>query len=69
MLVENPVLAAKVRVTLDQAYGDALALVRRRRTAIEALADALVERRALNGGEAAAIVARHPGAESGDPAP
>ena len=69
MLVEDPALAARVRATLDRAYGDALALVRRRRAAIEALADALVERRALDGGEAAAIAARHPGAESEDPAP
>jgi len=62
MLADDPLLSAQVRAALDAAYADALALVQRRRAAVEALAAALLEHRALGGDEAAEIVARHAGA-------
>ena len=39
---------------------------RRRRTAICAIADALMERRAMDGDEVAAILAQHPTADVGE---
>jgi cell division protease FtsH len=50
MLMDDA-LAARVRAILDAAYADALALVRRRRAALEGLAAALLERRALDGAD------------------
>lgn len=69
MLTDDPVLAARVRSVLDEAYADALALMRRRRAAVEALARVLVERQALDGSEAAAIVANHPADNAAGVAP
>lgn len=60
MLASNPVVATRVHALLDGAYADARDLVHARRAAVEALARVLIERRALDGGEAAAIVAGHP---------
>jgi ATP-dependent Zn protease len=61
MLTDNPRLAAQVQAALDVAYQDALVRVRRRRRAVEALASALVVRRALDGAEVTEILASHPG--------
>jgi hypothetical protein len=66
MLVDDSALAARVRAALDAAYCDALALVRRRRAALEAVAAALLERWAMDGDEVAAVVARHPGVAGGE---
>jgi ATP-dependent Zn protease len=60
MLTDNPRLAAQVQAALDVAYQDALARLRRRRLAVEALASALVSRRALDGAEVTEIVSSHP---------
>lgn len=60
MLVDDPLIRLRVRARLDDAYADALALVRRRRAAVEAVARALLERRALDGREVATIVDSHP---------
>jgi ATP-dependent Zn protease len=59
-LVTDLTLAARVRSVLSDAYGDACALIQRRRQAVEALAEALLAERALSGDAAAAIVGRHP---------
>jgi hypothetical protein len=59
MLREMPDLAARVRDTVTEAYSAATQLIRRRASAVEALAAALLERRALAGSEAEAIVAQH----------
>jgi cell division protease FtsH len=59
MLRQDPDLAARVRQVLDVAYAEALDLIRRHAVAVEALAAALLDRRALDGAEAAAIVAQH----------
>lgn len=69
MLMNHPILASRVRSVLDDAYADALALMRRRRAAVEALARVLVERQALDGSEAAAIVADHPADDAAGVAP
>jgi ATP-dependent Zn protease len=61
VLADDATLVARVRTALDKAYADALGLVRRRRAALDGLAGALLERRALDGAEAAAIVASLPG--------
>lgn len=63
MLAADPALAVRVRTSLGDAYADALTLIRRRRAVLEELAKALVERRALNGETAAAIVASGPDQE------
>jgi cell division protease FtsH len=60
MLRSNPVLEARVRVVVDQSYAQALVLMRRRITAVQALADALIDKLALDGQEAAAIATQHP---------
>lgn len=60
MLAKDPSLAARIRSALADAYDAALILVRRRSDAVEAVADALLERSAINGDELAEIVARHP---------
>ena len=59
MLAADPALAAGVRAALDEAYERAVGLVRRRRGSVEAVATALMERRALDGEEVATIVARN----------
>ena len=59
-MAADPVLAARVRAVLDEAYDAALALVRTGRDAVTALATALVARRALDGAEVARIVADRP---------
>ena len=64
MLASDPTLAAQVRSALDLAYSDALTLARRRRTAIEVIADALQERNILDGDAAEALAEGHP-AETG----
>ena len=61
LLAADPVLAAAVRAALDDAYQEALNLIRQRRAAVAAVATALMERRALEGREVAVIVSRHPG--------
>ena len=61
ILAADPTLSTGVRIALDEAYGEALGLIRRRRVAVEAVADALMAKRALDGDEVAAIVAQHPG--------
>ena len=55
----NPVLAASVRAGLDAAYAEALAFGFTSRRALKAVATALVERRALDGEEVAALVHHH----------
>ena len=59
LLGSDPGLARRVREMLGEAYATARDIVGRRRTAVEALADALIARRALDGSEAALIVAGH----------
>ncbi|MBE7189933.1 AAA family ATPase [Jatrophihabitans endophyticus] len=59
-LAADLTLRPQVRFMLDAAYDAALALVRSHRSALEALADALLERRALDGEEVTAIVAANP---------
>lgn len=58
-LAADPALAERVRVRLDDAYGEALALLRPRLAAVEALASALLDRRVLDGPDAEAIVMAH----------
>ena len=58
-LAENPGLAERVRVHLDEAYAEARELIRPRVGAVEAVATALLKRRTLDGPEAEAIVIRH----------
>ena len=55
-LAENPTMSQRVRSMLDDAYSDAVALLRPRRSVIEAMAATLVARRVLDGSEAAAMV-------------
>lgn len=64
MLASDPVVAARVQAPLDGAYADARELVHARKAAVEALARVLIERRTLDGGEAAAIVAGHPAVDA-----
>ncbi len=66
LLAANPKLSAHVRATLDAAYAEARALITARRAAVEAVANILLERRALTGAEAAEIIARHPSAPGGE---
>lgn len=54
----DPLLASRVRIRLDEAYAEALALARRDRGTIETLARTLLKRRALDGQEVAAILER-----------
>jgi len=61
MLQQIPGLAVRIRQVVDAAYAEALALIRRRAAAVEALAAVLLDRLALDGHEVEAIVARHPG--------
>jgi cell division protease FtsH len=56
VLRASPELTGRVRQLLDRAHADALALGRRRIEAIQAVAAALVERKALTGEEALAII-------------
>jgi ATP-dependent Zn protease len=60
MLSNSPALAARVHLIVDQAYQEAVTLIRRRSAAVKAVAAALLDRRGLDGGEVAAIVAQHP---------
>ncbi len=60
ILQGDPGLRDEVRAMLDAAYAEALVLMERRRAALDALAVALLQRRALDSEEVAAIVARHP---------
>ncbi len=59
----DPRLAARIRDRLAGAHEQASELMRRRRAAVSALADALVECRTLSGEEARVIVGRHSDAE------
>lgn len=59
MLSGDATLRARVRSILDEAYSEAMDVLRRHRPALEALAAALAAKRALTGPEAAAIVASH----------
>lgn len=58
-LAADPALAERVRVRLDYAYDEALAVLRPRRAALKALASALLKRCVLDGPDAEAIVAAH----------
>ena len=58
LLGRNSAVSARVRLMLDRGYAEARQLVRTHRTAIEALANTLLERRVIDGADAAAIVAR-----------
>ncbi len=60
ILAADSSLAVRVRRMLDKAYHDALELLAKRMSALQALASALVQRRALDGKEAAAIAEAHP---------
>ena len=62
-LSASPSLAARVREVVDDASSQALSLIGRRVTAVEALAAALLDKRALDGQEATSIAADHPGPE------
>ncbi len=65
MLAAGPTLSAGVRIALDAAYDEAIGLIRRRRSAVEAIARALMARRALDADEVAAILGQHPAAAEG----
>jgi ATP-dependent Zn protease len=60
MLKDFPALAARVREVVDEAYLDAVSLIRLRAAAVESLAVVLLQRQALDGEEAEAIVAQNP---------
>jgi uncharacterized protein (DUF433 family) len=64
MLTDNPNLAEQVQAALEIAYTDAQARVRRRRSAVEALASALRDRRALDGAAVAEILEQYPSVNS-----
>ncbi len=57
MLAADAMLARRVRETLAEAYGQGLDLLTSRRAAVDALATALMIYHALDGTEAAAIIA------------
>ena len=59
-LATNSALAERVRTALKTAYHDAVTLIARRQAAVEVLAAALQQCEALDGDEAAGIVAAHP---------
>jgi cell division protease FtsH len=67
-LAANPALAARVRTMLDEAYRKAMVLVVERRAAVEAVARALLEQRALDGEAVVNIVARYSVRPSTEPA-
>jgi hypothetical protein len=60
MLVHSPRLAIQVQAALDAAYSDAPTASRRRRSPAEAIAQALVDRRVLEGAAVAMIIEQHP---------
>jgi ATP-dependent Zn protease len=60
LLTDRPALAVRAREILDEAYADALALMARRTAAICKLAAVLLEKRALDGKEAEALIATCP---------
>ena len=66
-LRDDAVLAARVKRMLAEAHERARELVRVRRAAVTALSQSLLERRALDGVEAAEIVERHSPASSAAP--
>lgn len=57
VLLARPEVAARVECRLQAAYAEALALVRERRIAVEAVAGALLERETMSGAELASVVA------------
>ena len=65
MLESDPRLATRIRLKLSEAHEQASKLVRCRREAVSALADALVGCRTLSGDEARDIVRRHSGSKCG----
>jgi ATP-dependent Zn protease len=67
-LRDDPALAARVKRMLADAHEQARALVRVRRAAVTALSQTLLERRALDGAEAAEIVGRHTASPTAAPA-
>lgn len=67
MLAADPTLSAGVRIALDAAYDEAVGLIRRRQSAVEAIARALMARRALDADEVADILAQHPTAAEDRP--
>jgi cell division protease FtsH len=67
MLADNPALACRVRNMLDEAYRKAMVLVVERRSAVEAVARALFEQRALDANAVTAIVARSAVRPSAEP--
>ena len=56
MLAANPVLSERVRDALAQAYSAALAFIDESQDAVQALAEALVEKRSLDGREASLVL-------------
>lgn len=56
-LATDPLLRRDVQELLDRLYGETLATVRRHAGAVRRVADALVERRRLDGDEVARLVA------------
>jgi cell division protease FtsH len=61
MLKDFPTLSVHIREIAPQASRDAIALIRRRASAVQELAAVLLQRQAFGGEEAEAIVARHTG--------
>ncbi|MGY2931869.1 ATP-dependent Zn protease [Bradyrhizobium sp. GM6.1] len=60
LLLADPALRAAVNGDLARLHGRAVEIVRRHRSALHAIAAALLERRHLTGDEARRIFARHP---------
>lgn len=64
LLQSSPSLARRIRQVVDEAYREALALLRDNRPALEAVAAELESHRALDGASIASIVAQHRGERS-----
>ena len=60
MLAADRDLATTVRIVLDDAYREAMALVRERHAAVLAVAKALIQKGALDGAEVSALVEANP---------
>ena len=65
LLLTDPVLRQAVSRHVAKLYAEALAIVRRRRAAIVAVADALIGARLLTGDQVRAIYDQHPETEGG----
>jgi ATP-dependent Zn protease len=69
IMVSHPRLAEEAQRMIDAAYVRARALIKRRRRQVEAIADALVKRRALAHADIEALLARSPGPAKSKAAP